>query len=135
MQFNKSVAVVALAATMAACGGGSNTAEPPATTGASTYPPNGESTEVLALDNNFVVQDIEVVAGTEVVWNNKGRNPHNVLPEGDKVVTTWGVMETDFLPGATFSHVFDRPGTYTYYCSIHGTAKAGMFGTVTVTAP
>jgi plastocyanin len=31
--------------------------------------------------------------------------------------------------------VFDTPGTYVYFCTIHGTASAGMFGTIVVTAP
>ena len=31
-------------------------------------------------------------------------------------------------PGATYSHVFTEPGEVTYYCTIHGTADAGMVG-------
>ena len=102
---------------------------------ADTYPANGEVAEVLSLDNNFVPQTVTVVAGTEVLWNNNGRNGHNVLPESDPQATTWGVQVEQFQPGDTYSHLFDRPGTYVYYCSIHGTSTAGMFGTIIVTAP
>lgn len=100
-----------------------------------TFPPNGETMKVVALDNNFIPQKIEVKAGTEVRWENNGRNPHNVVPADDPKATTWGVLEAAFQPKATYSRVFDRPGTYVYYCTIHGTPKAAMFGTITVTEP
>ena len=100
-----------------------------------TFPPNGETAKVLALDNNFIPQKITVKAGTEVVFHNNGRNDHNVVPVDDLQLTTWGVRESGFGPTATYSYVFATPGTYVYYCTIHGTPKAAMFGTITVTAP
>jgi plastocyanin len=90
---------------------------------------------VTALDNNFVAQTVSVVAGTEVVFTNNGRNPHDVVPADDPNAREWGVLEADFQPKDTYSRVFDRPGTYVYYCTIHGTPTAAMFGTITVTAP
>jgi plastocyanin len=85
--------------------------------------------EVTALDNSFRPENIEVPAGTEVVWTNKGRNEHNVLHvDGDD----WGVEVDDFQPGASYAHTFDEPGVYRYYCSIHGTTDAGMIGTIVV---
>jgi plastocyanin len=85
--------------------------------------------EVTALDNSFRPQNIDVPAGTEVVWINKGRNEHNVLHvDGDD----WGVEVDDFQPGASYSHTFDEAGVYRYYCSIHGTTDAGMIGTIVV---
>ena len=102
---------------------------------ADTYPATGEVEAVLSLDNNFVPQTVTVVAGTEVRWDNNGRNGHNVLPESDPQTTTWGVQVEQFQPGDSYSHLFDTPGTFVYYCSIHGTSTAGMFGTIIVTAP
>jgi plastocyanin len=85
---------------------------------------------VNALDNSFMPEDIQVKAGTEVVWTNKGRNEHNALHvDGDD----WGVEVDDFQPGDVYSHTFDEPGVYRYYCSIHGSTDAGMIGTVVVT--
>jgi plastocyanin len=85
--------------------------------------------EVTVLDNSFRPENIEVPAGTEVVWTNKGRNEHNVLHvDGDD----WGVEVDDFQPGASYSHTFDEAGVYRYYCSIHGTTDAGMIGTIVV---
>jgi plastocyanin len=86
--------------------------------------------EVTALDNSFRPENIQVPMGTEVVWSNKGRNEHNALSiEGDG----WGVEVDDFGPGAVYSHSFEEPGVFRYYCSIHGTQDAGMIGTVVVT--
>lgn len=136
------VIVMMFAFVVAACGadpddsvGAPTTTVAPQPTSEATYPANGEQMAVTALDNNFVPQDISVVAGTEVVFTNNGRNPHNVLPADDPTATSWGALEAVFMPKDVYSHVFDRPGTYVYYCSIHGTPKAAMFGTITVTAP
>lgn len=113
-------------------------AVPPASTSdaapldTTAYPPNGEVAEVLAIDNNFLPQVVNVVAGTTVHWRNNGRNDHNVIPADDP---TWGVGEDLFAPKDEYSSTFDRVGTFVYYCSIHGTAAAGMFGTVVVAAP
>ena len=90
----------------------------------------GVTEDVRVLDNTYRPEDIEVAAGTEVVWENRGRNDHNVLPvEGDD----WGVDADDFERGDVYSHRFTEPGRHPYYCSLHGTKKAGMVGTIVVT--
>ena len=98
-----------------------------------TVGPNGETVEVVALDNSFRPETIEVAAGTAVRWENRGRNDHNVLPADD--AETWGAPTEAFLPGDEYTWVFSEPGTYAYYCSIHATKDAGMIGTVVVTPP
>lgn len=96
---------------------------------------NGQVEKVLALDNNFIQDAITIVAGTEVVWENNGRNDHDVIPVDDLDAVAWGVKDDVFVPKATYSHVFDQPGTYRYFCTIHGTAEVGMIGVVVVTRP
>lgn len=96
-----------------------------------TYAPNGETAVVLGLDNTFREETIEIEAGTEVLWENRGRNDHNILPVAE--TEDWGAETEDFLPGDEYARVFDTPGEYPYYCSIHGTADVGMIGTVIVT--
>lgn len=129
---------MAAAALFAACGDERDTT---ATTAAATLPPavtyapNGETADVLAIDNNFLPQTLTIVAGTEVKFVNNGRNDHNIVPEGDLEVATWGVLEDGFHPTDTYSYVFTTPGTYVYYCTIHGTSTAGMFGSIVVTEP
>lgn len=90
----------------------------------------GVEVEVSAIDNTFRPGETEVQAGTEVVWTNDGRNDHNVLPvDGDE----WGVEVEQFAPGDAYSHRFTEPGTYAYYCSLHGTTTKGMVGSIIVT--
>jgi plastocyanin len=80
-------------------------------------------------DNTFNEENIQVPLGTRVVWTNNGRQDHDIVP----VENGWGVEPADFIPDAVYEHVFDEPGTYRYYCSLHGTADAGMTGAVVVT--
>lgn len=91
--------------------------------------PTGVVVSVIALDNSFRPDVVEVAVGDMVEWENRGLNEHNVLRvEGDD----WGVEVTDFQPGAVYSHVFTEPGEYRYYCSIHGNTEVGMVGTILV---
>jgi plastocyanin len=84
---------------------------------------------VIALDNSFRPQSLEINVGDTVEWENRGENEHNVLSiEGDD----WGVEVTDFQPGDVYAHVFAEPGEYAYFCSIHGNQEVGMVGTITV---
>jgi plastocyanin len=90
----------------------------------------GVEAPVSAIDNTFRPEALTVQAGTEVVFTNDGRTEHNVLPvEG----TEWGVQTEDFAPDAEYRHRFTEPGTYAYYCSLHGTKTNGMVGTIEVT--
>ena len=100
-------------------------------------PPARPVVHVQARDNSFQEQEITVVAGTEVVWANVGRNDHDVVPtefEDDPAAAPWGVAREAFRPRDVYSHVFDAPGTYVYVCTIHGVKDKGMAGTITVTA-
>ena len=95
--------------------------------------PNGVVVEVQALDNTFRPADLVIEAGTEVVFDNVGRNEHDVVPEPGSI-QGWGVGEDRFAPGDRYAHVFTEPGEYLYLCTIHGVDRKGMVGTITVTA-
>lgn len=90
----------------------------------------GDSVEIEAIDNSFQPESASVAAGTEVTFVNAGRNSHNVVPEDEDA--EWAVDTEEFQPGDTSSFTFDEPGTYRYYCSIHGTIDAGMPGVLVV---
>ena len=91
----------------------------------------GVTENVDALDNSFSPEEITVQAGTEIVFTNRGRNDHNVVPVDED--QDWTIEVDDFKPGAPPTPVrFTEPGTYDYFCSIHGTATAGMTGSITV---
>jgi plastocyanin len=51
---------------------------------------------------------VKVPAGTKVTWTNKGKLPHDATASDGSWTTG------DIAPGATGSHVFDKPGTYDY---------------------
>jgi plastocyanin len=91
---------------------------------------NGETVDVVALDNTFRPDSIEIVAGTAVRWENRGRNDHDVLPADES--QQWGVDVAGFAPGDVYTLLFDTPGEYPYFCSIHGTKDVGMVGTIVV---
>ena len=90
----------------------------------------GESAEVLSVDNAFDPKELTVAAGTEVTFVNVGRNEHNVIPEDEDA--EWRIDTEDFQPGDEATYRFTEPGTYRYYCSIHGTLDAGQNGTIVV---
>ena len=95
-------------------------------------PVQSGAVKVVAIDNYFKDDVVTVTAGSKVVWTNVGRNDHNVTASdgGDFAVET-----KDFHPGASATATFSTPGTYHYYCTIHGTGAKGMTGTIQVVAP
>lgn len=144
------VAVVALFATT--CGGsdnanGTDIADSPPESTTTTNPALAEMPEIeetdwvdmtghdtvtiQARDNTFKEQFIRVSPGTKIVFDNKGRNPHNVLPVVEDAFPA--VEVEDLQSGAVAAPVeFTDPGLFPYYCSLHGTKFAGMVGRIEV---
>ena len=85
---------------------------------------------VAVPDNRFEPVAVVVDAGTTVTWENVGRNDHNVTPAEEGAFE--GVVTDEFAPDATHEATFDEPGTYGYFCSVHGTAGQGQRGVVVV---
>ena len=48
--------------------------------------------KVTVGDNFYKPQEVEVVAGTKVVWKNKGKILHNVVPDKGKAFPDGGVF-------------------------------------------
>jgi plastocyanin len=111
------LAALAIAAVVVAgCGGDEGGGD------AADAAPVGGVTEVAAKDNQFTPPAIQVTAGTTVTWTFDDRFvPHDVT--GD------GFTSGDPRRGGSFTHTFDRPGTYAYRCTLHD----GMDGRVVVT--
>jgi plastocyanin len=77
----------------------------------------------VKIDNfSFGPQIITVAPGTKVTWKNRDDIPHTVV-SADGVFKS-RALDTD----ESFSFTFDKPGTYSYFCSIH----PKMTGQVTV---
>jgi plastocyanin len=80
-----------------------------------------------------------VPRGATVVWTNTSQTTHTVTDDPNKAANksdaglpqgaqTWDAGQLG--PGATFSHIFDTPGQYTYFCMIH--ESQGMVARITV---
>ncbi len=69
----------------------------------------------VKIDNfTFAPVELTVPAGTTVQWVNRDDIPHTVVSE-DKTTFKSKALDTD----DNFSYTFSRPGTYSYFCSIH----------------
>ena len=97
--------------------------------GASTPSQSSGKAKVTVGDNFFKPQEIEVVAGTKVVWTNKGKILHNVNPDKGKAFGT-----KKLAAGSSYSFTFKKPGEYAYYCTFHGAPGSGQYGTIVVKA-
>lgn len=83
-------------------------------------------------DNSYVDDYVIVKAGTPVTFRNVGRTDHNALPSDG--VSFTGIEADELEPGDERVIVFEEPGDYPFYCSLHGTTTAGMIGAVRVVA-
>jgi plastocyanin len=124
------VVVVVAGLFSVSCSGSGSTAATTST--AVMQPPQSGTVAVSSVDNNFRPQNITVTLGSTVVWTNDGRAEHNIVPSGS---TPFEVDKKAFAPGSSYIWEATELGTFPYFCSIHGTATAGMYGSVTVVAP
>jgi plastocyanin len=85
---------------------------------------------VRARDNVFQPKYVTVSPGTRVVFDNVGRNPHNAIPVEEGAFEE--VPTDELQPGDRATVRFDEPGSYPYYCSLHGTTTRGMVGEIRV---
>ena len=87
-----------------------------------------QATTVDVLDNAFDPESVTITAGDTVTWDVTGANPHTITADD-------GSFDQSVATGDTFEQTFDTPGTYAYYCRIHGAAGGvGMSGTIVVEA-
>ncbi|MET0421612.1 MAG: cupredoxin domain-containing protein [Acidimicrobiia bacterium] len=86
-----------------------------------------EFVTVDVLDNRFTPKAITVAPGTTVRWENEGRNVHNVKPDDGR-----DFGSRNLASGQGYAFEYTEPGTYGYYCSLHGAPGKGQFATVVV---
>jgi len=89
------------------------------------------------IDTAFLPKELTITAGSTVMWKQTGRQAHSVSSsDGDfDSSSDCSALEPEGClgEGDSFSHDFDEPGTYDYFCRIHGLPDGtGMTGTVTV---
>jgi plastocyanin len=76
----------------------------------------GAQSKSVAISNfAFDPPSLTVERGTRVVWTNRDEEPHTVTSANANAPFKSPGLDTD----ETFSYVFDKPGTYKYFCTIH----------------
>ena len=79
----------------------------------------------VAIDNfTFAPAEIVVTTGSRVTWTNNDDIPHTVT-DADNPRT---IKSPPLDSGESYTRVFEKPGTYHYFCSLH----PHMQGTVVV---
>jgi plastocyanin len=77
----------------------------------------------------FDPPSLDVAAGDTIVWRNDDTVPHTVTADDGSFDS--GIFD----PGATFSQVFENPGTFAYHCNVHPQMKGRIaVGTATALA-
>lgn len=96
-----------------------------------TAPAAAQNTNVGAADASITIDNyafapnvITVAPGTKVTWTNHDDMPHSVVGAGTPPPFKSHPLDTD----DSFSMVFDKPGSYGYFCGLH----PYMQGTVVV---
>ena len=71
-------------------------------------------TAEVKIDNfSFGPGSLTVAVGTTITWTNNDDVPHTVVSE-DKLFKSKALDTED-----KFSYTFTKPGTYSYFCSVH----------------
>jgi hypothetical protein len=75
------------------------------------------TTSVTMPGRFFAPAHVSVLVGEAVTWRNTDGVPHVVSDTAD------GVDSGRLVPGAEYTHRFERTGTYRYVCTIHRTMR------------
>lgn len=76
--------------------------------------PHSSMPQEIKIDNfSFTPATVTVALGTTVTWTNSDDVPHTVVSEDYTFKSK--VLDTD----EKFSYKFTKPGTYSYFCSVH----------------
>jgi plastocyanin len=98
----------------------------PAATAAAKPAPS--RVELAISDDAFAPKTLSVPVGATVVWSRSGTHPHTVTADDNSFDS--GILRA----GQGFEHTFTQPGTFAYYCDVHGgPGGVGMSGSVNVT--
>ena len=92
------------------------------------------TTGVEVRNNSFAPPSVQIAPGDTVTWTFKGANHSVTADEGQSESFDSDPNETFPIHPIddTFSHTFNAPGRFTYFCKVH---PSTMKGTVVVAAP
>src|SRR3954453_17228458 len=100
-------------------------------------PPAAQAADVHISDFSFSPTPVTIAQGDTVTWHWDGPDTnHSVTSDpgqADSFDSDPGRTPTaaDHVPGSTFAHTFNTPGTFTYLCKVH----SFMTGKVVVNGP
>ena len=93
----------------------------------------GQDVTVEMYDNRFQYTEIAVPVGGTVTWVGAGNNSHNAVAANGEWSTETVFGSLEMLEGDEAQLTYDQPGTYTFYCTFHGSAEGdGMAGVLVV---
>ena len=103
----------------------------------SSDPRAGAPVAAKIVDTDFAPVTIRIEPGATIRWKQIGDQPHSVTAADGSFDSSpdCGPLDSDRCLGMgdTFVHDFDTPGTFVYYCRVHGLPDGtGMVGTVVV---
>jgi plastocyanin len=98
-----------------------------------------QAADVIVSDNFYTPKTLTVQAGSTVLWEQQGNLPHDITADD----RSWSSHPAcaPFAPGTcmadgdTYSRAFPEPGTFGYYCTLHGSPGNSMAGTIRVVEP
>ena len=109
----------------------------PAPGSSATSDGGAETDSARVVDTDFRPGKLVVSPGTTVTWEQVGDQPHSVssndalFDSSPKCSPT--ASDRCLGEGDAFSFVFEEPGTFAYYCRVHGLPDGtGMTGIVVV---
>ena len=133
----RSLASAAAAAALAGCAW--------LTLGISAHAASGVAIEAACTSGSiycYAPASLTMAAGSPVTWTNQTPAPHTVTrcdascPAGTgDTGAAGGPSSSQLGQGGQYSFTFTRPGTYVYYCMVHGYSVMHASVTVTGSAP
>lgn len=129
------IAAIALGliAALTGCSNNGSSAMPhrPSAPSTASAPADGHATVVHMVNMKFDQERLEVDAGTTVRWENQDQTAHSVY-EGVPASGKYLFSSANLTPGKSFSHRFDKPGTYEIFCNTGSHYLIGMKMSVVV---
>ena len=70
-------------------------------------------------DFSFSPEEIRIKKGERIVWTNNDSVKHTVTSDSGIELDSPSLEK-----GETYSHIFDKTGTFSYHCTFHSSMKA-----------
>ena|SRR5713226_5387479 len=95
------------------------------------------ATRVCLVNTSDSPANLTITHGATVTWTNGDPFAHTVTSSSTsaEAFNSPSAAQGGIASGGTFSHTFNTPGTFNYFCQFHGadgSPPTGMHGTITV---